>query len=279
MDIIDFPKKILIYTFLLSYLFLLIKNEENIVLKLFSSIEFASILTLLNQNLILVASDGIYYINKNELVNNKISNFTNPINTDELNEKTTMVQFSSEYDEYIIILAEHSLYFFEKDGTKIGKNDLPDSIDASHFCIIPYKKEENFLYYLIAYPVEKTFYLDYFKFNINSQYSNEIILSKHDVEINSIFLNNSIDKFVGVTCIFMINSFLDREILVCFYLVSHPVEIQARSFDPLNNFNELNNGFRYFIHNATLENFYSIIAKTNDEKKRHLFIILVNLLM
>ena len=267
MNLIEYHRNILIYAFIFSFLFILIQIEETTEHKTYSDISYPSILTLLNKDLIMVASDGIHYIN-NDLTEDstKFISFDNPINSYEMSQKTTMAQFSEENEGFIIILVNHTLYFLESDGTRKSNIDLPDAIDSIHYCIIPYKKERFYLYYIIAYPVDKTFHFYYFQFEIRSPNSNSILIKKENIETKSVFHNSSPEKFEGVTCLFMINSSLNREILVCFYHVYHPAEIQARCFDPLNNFDELSDLFRYYIHDPSLECFYSIISMTNNEK-------------
>lgn len=159
-------------------------NEEDTVTpdKTFSSISYPTILTLLNRNLIMVASDGIHYINSDDLTEDitKKIEFENIINDSDEYEKTTMAQFSENDGGYIIIIVKNKIYFFKYEGTKIIDLDLPDSIDAKHYCIIPYKRENNYLYYIISYPLNaiNIFALKYIKFDLNNPNSNIVLITK-----------------------------------------------------------------------------------------------------
>ena len=248
-------------------------NEEDTVTpdKTFSSISYPTILTLLNRNLIMVASDGIHYINSDDLTEDitKKIEFENIINDSDEYEKTTMAQFSENDGGYIIIIVKNKIYFFKYEGTKIIDLDLPDSIDAKHYCIIPYKRENNYLYYIISYPLNaiNIFALKYIKFDLNNPNSNIVLITK-TIETTHMGSSQTPTFFIGVNCILMLSP-LNNDTLVCFYSVSYPPEIQVRSFNPNNDFEELNDYFDYYTTSLT-ESFYYINGITNEEKKKAL---------
>ena len=71
--------------------------------------------------------------------------------------KTAISQFPANQGGYIIILVNEFIYFFRREGTHIGSIDLiSDLLNYKYYTLIPYKTENNFLYYLISYPINKT---------------------------------------------------------------------------------------------------------------------------
>ena len=270
----NFFKKLLpLYIFVFISFFICVQNDEtdndNELNATLDYILYPSILTLLNQDLLMVASDGIYYFDLNYFPNyQKKITFESPIGTQTENKKTTMAQFSNKYNGYIIIIVKDIIYFLQQDGTEIKNVNLNDKISGNYYCLIPYKKEGNYLYYLISYTIDNnTFTLKYFKFNINSPYSNEII---NTITISTLIMyrNSASTSLTGVYCNFLFNSILSKDILVCFYSVFHPTELQSRSFDPNNNFEELIDLFEYKTFPDTFEIFYHISAATNQDRKK-----------
>ena len=66
------------------------------------------------------------------------------------------------------------------------------------------------------------------------------------------------------------------DLLTCFYgIYSNKFEIQARSFDPNDNFNELDEYFRYIAPNLYGFYFSSFFYAVTNEEKKEVHIILV----
>ena len=75
-----------------------------------------------------------------------------------------------------MVLVNDIIYFFNHEETFINFVNLTRSIDGKYYCLIPYKIENNALYYLISYPKDpSTFGLFYFKFHLTNPNSCEII--------------------------------------------------------------------------------------------------------
>ena len=258
---------------IIIYISLLISisiEEDN--LRYIYDITFPSVFTLLNQQLIMISNDGIHFYSSDltEEDESKKIIFETEIQSESECEKIAMTQFPSNYGGFIIILVKDILYFFQNDGTKISSENLPEIYSSSHYCLIPYKKENNYLHYLISYPIDNShFGLVYFQFDINSPYSNEVVEPK-TLESLVQTSNGANFEFSGVNCVFMIHPLFDYDILVCFYGLYFPAEIQARSFDPNNNFEELNEYYKYYNLNIG-EGFvfpYFIYAMTNEDKNK-----------
>ena len=146
----DFKTKVLILI-ILSFLVPIISDDEQSTLP----VNFPTFLTLLNQNIAMAADDGIYFFNAGltEDTTKKITfNDGQKINNEDEYAKTTMVQFSEKDGGYIMILVKDILYIFDADGNKITSFDFSSSINAKHYCLIPYKKNNNYLHYVLTYP-------------------------------------------------------------------------------------------------------------------------------
>ena len=83
------------------------------------------------------------------------------IESKEENSKTTISQFPANFGGYIFILVNDIIYFFNHDGTFINSVNITvniaDTINAKYYCLIPYKTENNYLHYLISFPILETF--------------------------------------------------------------------------------------------------------------------------
>ena len=276
---IIFNISLLLYSLIIISLLLNINCQETKESEIITSSLYPSTLTLLNQDLIMVTNDGIHYYSPKmiEDVSKKII-FENPIVSQDENKMTSMAQFSEDDGGYIMILVKNRIYFLEYNGTKIYDLDLNNSTDSSsHYCIIPYKKEGNILNYFISYGISdgKSFKINHFKFNIITKV-NEKNITKTKEAKNIGGMGNNPNGFVGVDCIIMIPSSLNLNILVCFYSINYPPEIQASSFDPLNNLDELTNYFKYYTYEDTSLQAPSFISGITNEEKQKALIYFVN---
>ena len=247
---------------LIIYLFLLIYYTTNAAeLK---DLQYPNLFTLLSQKILLVASDGIHFFTSNlEEDNNKKINFTSPISSNEENNKVCIVQFSENDGGYIIILAMSKLYFFQPDGEYINSFNFTE--EAEHYCINPYKLENNYLYYIISYPISgHEFIINYNKFNLNSK-ENEIIVSP-TINIITQTWGNVPNTLYGTKCIFLLNSTTFEDILTCFYSITYPNEFHGRSFAISNdNIIELTQYFKWYKDDAFLASSISAIATSSKE--------------
>ena len=129
----------IIFLIIFISLFLLYSQNQRTI----SSLYFPNILTLLNHNIIMVAQDGIHYFNS-DLTNEDFSKkviFEKQIESNDMNSKTAIAQFSSEEGGYIIVLALDIIYFLDSEGLLINSKNLSNSIDGEHYCVTPYKNE------------------------------------------------------------------------------------------------------------------------------------------
>ena len=237
-----------------------------------------NIVTLSYDKIAISTKDGIYFYNSETIkekekklnIKNKIITEISPSN---------IVQFSEKDEEYIIILYSNIIHFYNNEGSLISYKYLPDTIKGINFSLIPYKKENNYLHYLIIYQSKdkNNLIIGHFKFNINSPKTNtNEIISLKTIKIKE--KNYSKEFLISkINCLFISPLNLNRDILSCFYAISNSIiEINAISFDPENNFNKLNdysNKYEIKDKNFTFPKYISCI--TNKEKNKAL-IYLVN---
>ena len=231
-------------------------------------LQYPNLFTLLSQNILMVASDGIHFYNSNlgEDLDKKID-FEKEISSNQENDKICIVQFSENDGGYIIILAMNKLYFFYPDGTII--NSFSFTEEAEHYCINPYKLEDNYLYYIITYPINThQFIINYNKFNLKSKEIENIKSSTIDIITKT--YGNAPDGLFGIKCIILSNSLIDEDIFSCFYSIKYPNEFHGRSFLlSKDNINEKTEYFKYYQDSNFLPSTISVIA---DPKKEQAFL-------
>ena len=254
---------LIIYVFLLT---IQITYAEEL-----QGLQFPNLFTLLSQKILMVASDGIHFFTSNldEDLDKKI-NFTNQIKTLEENDKVCIVQFSENDGGYIIILAMNKLYFFTPDGTLINSFNFTE--EAEHYCINPYKLEDNYLYYIITYKInEHQFAINYNKFNLESKENENII--KPTINIITKTYSNEPDTLFGIKCIFLSNSEIAGDIFSCFYSIKYPNEFHERAFHlSNNNIEELTEYYKWYKDDNLL---FTSISVITDPKREKAFLYLI----
>ena len=241
---------------------------------------FPTAYTLLSQDFVIVFNDGIHFYSSSMIEDeSKKIIFERQINSLEESDKTTITQFPTNYKGYILVLANDIIYFFKHDGIFINSADLTDSISSSHYFLVPYKADNDYLYYIISFPIDqKSFSLLYCKFSLNFPNSNNILETKiiePMIQSETKYEGYVLENLSGPSCIFISPAVLVREILACFYAIRYPIEVQIRAFDPDDNFNELTEYFRYTV--LTLSNFYfsTYLSAVIDENKEKVHIFMV----
>jgi len=228
--------------------------------------KYPTLLTLENNELILINENGIHFYDsklENEY-NGKVISFNTSISSDIENRKTAMAQFAHENGGYILIIVKDILYILEANGNLIHSLSITDYFTSTNYYIIPYKKdEENYLHYIISYNEGKTIKLNYFKFYLNSPFSNE--------KINTIDITvENANEIFGLNCIFMTpltSSNINYDILTCFY--NYVKIIYTSSFDPKNNFGKLDS-FDYSKEITLVQYITYIGGITNNLKTKAL---------
>jgi len=253
-----------LFPFILKYIFILLLIQTNEETKI--PLAFPTSFELINNDIVIVAKDGIHFYNQNlvEYEDKKIT--SSLLNVAGNIEKISIAQFSEQDDGHILILIMDILYIFNKEGTEHKIFNLTQEINGAHYGLTPYKKEGNKLIFIISF-IENG--------------STKIVIDKYEYDFDTINTNIAKDISIqinngnlkGVYCIFMKKSTSDsNEILTCFYAIAN--EIFTQSFDPQEDFNEIEN-LKYY---RTIELFLyppSYINAITDNNKIKALIYLV----
>ena len=226
-------------------------------------------LTLNNGGNVLLANDGIHFFDSSFTIEDSdkkyiFSNDSHKISSKEDYSKSEMVQFSEEDGEYIMILAMNIIYFFEQNGNLLDKADLSEYINADYYSLVPFKRDDNYLHYIISQKnSEHNFTINHFRFQYNSPFSNELFFSKKVNVSIQLFQYPNLENFHGPSCLFLNYKF------ACFYSIYQPGEMHSRVFDPDNNFEEIPGYFQYFADNIDF-----VVALTNNEKEKAFILVM-----
>ena len=238
------------------------------------NIENSNIFITSDDKIIIVMRDEIHLFRNDmfEIKNTKI-NFNNQKKGNDKNTNILIEQFFEKDSEYIIILVINRILIFKEDGTLINSQYLHDSINENEYSLIPYKRSNNYLHFLLSFkPKNKNeFILKYYKININSLKSNKVISTKI-LKIESYSKNQQLLFTSKVNCIFMLHSGLIQNILVCFYIIFPLMKIQMRAFDPLNNFDELSQLSKNLTINNIKVNSTNFLIGISRQNKTKAFI-------
>ena len=255
------------------YLFLIVENNDNILLEIDS--RYPHSLVLSNGNLVIVHEYGINLYDP--LLTNMIRqyNFTEENTITSQRECASISIFQEEETEnkYIFILAKNILYIFSPELEYKLSSDMTSYLISNlnyHECSINYVflfyqfKEPNY-YFFIGYPKEGYFYINYFSANISSE-SVSNIDSLTYISMNPDGSYQTMSKF-GITCQIM-NSNVYGSILTCFYKINYPMHLKVACFK----INETNNIEHLSVINTTsaqvdLAQSYIKSSLSNDRKK------------
>ena len=220
-----------LFPFILKYIFILLLIQTNEETKI--PLAFPTSFELINNDIVIVAKDGIHFYNQNlvEYEDKKIT--SSLLNVAGNIEKISIAQFSEQDDGHILILIMDILYIFNKEGTEHKIFNLTQEINGAHYGLTPYKKEGNKLIFIISFIENGSTKIVIDKYEYNLDTINTNIAKDISIQINN-------GNLKGVYCIFMKKSTSDsNEILTCFYAIAN--EIFTQSFDPQEDFNEIEN--------------------------------------
>jgi len=249
-------------SFLIIVLFIILTHINSQQLVPVSSILHPKFFILQNHIVVIVSNDGIHFYNSDLAIEDNSKKILFPQNIYSIENETILIkQFSKEDGGYLMVLALNKIYFFTSDGSKINSIYIPCISHSDYYCLIPYKKQNNYLYYIIAYNINQNFILKQFKFNINS-FSNQIIqFYESKIDLN--------EQIKGLSCISMSHPKINNDLLTCFYSVYYPPEIRVKTFDINNNFEQMQNFSNYHIL-IKYQNISYISTITYKEKQKTL---------
>ena len=216
------------FLFLYFSFFYYIKTLQN-----FGS-KFPVSLTLHNDNILLITANNITFYDpslSSIITSYNLSESEIALYSQE-SDKTMACQYPQEYNSYILVLVKDQLYFFDKNGNKITKKNYTSQFkDQAYYEIIPIKKMENNLYYIISLTTKTTspymIKLFYYLINIDT-HENSLIIEK-DYTPKTIYNNNFDSISDNVACLLM-NSNEQNNALTCFYSGTFPCQISITSF-------------------------------------------------
>ena len=151
---------------------------------------FPKTINLLNNKILMINNDGIY-LYSSELGDESLQ--YNISSTIEDVEKAELKQFSNDDEGYVIIILQEKLLFFNSDGNYYHECNL--KMYSSFYSLTPYKKYNNYLYYIICAKneTEYIFNLYYYKFNLDTKL-NEII-NTNSIDVNETYNSENIKSF------------------------------------------------------------------------------------
>ena len=254
----------------LIYLIFFIINSiliSEVVTKEKNGVFYPSVLSLNNQGLVAVQSDGIHFydLDKNEEVTIKIK-FESPILSQEDIYKISMTQFSENDGGFILILVIDKLFLLKESGELIKEIFLPEIKNFENMNIIPYKEKNNNLYYIISFKKDiKHYSFNYYKYDLPKN-NNSLINTKaiESIKNKGNFISNDI---YGESFIFMKELDTEKDIFSCFFGVGFPAEIQVRVFDINEDLITEKNSYRYPLGQYDIKNFNLISALLTDDYK------------
>ena len=228
-----------LYTIFYLFLLIIIVNktkEEYNKIKSFES-AFPTSFNLNNGDILIIAKYGIYLFQQSHYSLKTILNFTNEemISTEDECSKTTFVQLPNQNGGNVLCLIKDKLYLFSQNIDLLNKFDLSKEINGNFYSLVHYKKENNYIYYIIAFIQDKIFKMFYYrmKIDLNLQNSENEILSDLIFEAKA-SNGNEIKQFISFSCEKMENSTIGK-VLACFYENRNNKEIGVSLFNLDNN--------------------------------------------
>ena len=258
--------------FILFLIKIIYTNSDSIT---YYGSKFPISLTLHDDNILLITSDKIIFYDSSLSTILNSYNLSESEITSTLDEtyKTMAFQYSQEDNSYILVLIKDQLRFFDKDRNQIHHENFTEEFgNLDYYEIIPIKKINNDLYYIIYLTINKSpssINLLYYKLDINIK-NNSLIYNKTYTPLN---VNRNFFCLLSENAICqLMNSHEIKNILTCVYSARDPCKILVTSFSLENNhITELDT---YSNQTNFNDNDYInyLKAKTNDDKSK-LYII------
>ena len=141
------------YKIILVFILLFFSNEY-IIHPINNS--YPKVKELPSGDLFIIMDNGIYISNNNISKIAKIYEF----NTEETikrnsdNNKTVLSEFKDDNHLYILGLVKEYLYLYDYNKAKLSQYNLTSELNGNFYDLIPYKIENNSLYYIIVFSKE-----------------------------------------------------------------------------------------------------------------------------
>ena len=237
--------------------FLLVLFSFIKICKLIPQLKNPRAINLSNNKILVIHQDGIdiYDPNFNYLMQN-INNFSENEKIDifEKAAKIQIARFSEDDDGYIISIINDQIYIFDSEGNKMILNGTINKSEkyGNYYEILPIKKENNTLNYMISYIDDSNcFHFYFYKYDINNEQN--FLLSSNDTfkfkESNNYDLKDLSCQLMSKTSM--------NDIIVCFIALNSPRNISQFFIDP-NSYQIITNESQYV--------YYGIKDNTKDVK-------------
>ena len=215
--------------------------------------------TLINGNQIFIGENAITLYDADFQNSLNQYNLTEDLKVSNLDEsiKTTFCQFKQSDGGYILLLIKDNLLLFDSTLKMIHKiSDISDKLGQTFYDLVPYKKVNDDLYYVIVYSIPNSsnyqIVILYYKINILTGDNIEINILNHEVtsltgQVKSLSGHSKIPS-----CQYM--SYTEDIIynyLTCFFTIRYPDEFNTISFDLEKNLSLVSNKKTYF--NQTIQ--------------------------
>ena len=209
--------------------------------KIISNSLYPVTLTLYNENILLITQDEIIFYDPT--LTNVLKNYTlnESVRVSNVSEsyKTNVVQYSNEYDNYILAIIKDNLFLFNKAGEKLQEKDLSEKLsEYKLYYLTPIKKLGQDLYFIISLTNQalNEIFLFYYQINIlTGEYTLKQLQKYHP---KTILGQNCTTISENIECQ-MMNSNENKNIFSCFYMAFGTLSISVTSFDYENDLKEL----------------------------------------
>jgi hypothetical protein len=198
-------------------------------------------LTLYNENILLITQDEIIFYDPTltNVLKNYTLNESVRVSSEEESYKTNVVQYSNEYDNYILAIIKDNLFLFNKAGEKLQEKDLSEKLsEYKLYYLTPIKKLGQDLYFIISLTNQalNEIFLFYYQINIlTGEYTLKQLQKYHP---KTILGQNCTTISENIECQ-MMNSNENKNIFSCFYMAFGTLSISVTSFDYENDLKEL----------------------------------------
>ena len=227
--------------------------------------------SLNNGNTLIIAKDGLFLYEQEEIIEKMTFTEGNSINSKEECSKIAFLQLPDSDGGNIFCLIKEILYIFSPEVNLQKSFDLKSEINGDYYSINFHKIENNKIYYTIAFANSlRKFILIYYELDLLENKNNLLNSIIHE-PINSKGLYTSTFE-INISCEEMIHH-TEGKVLVCFYENRNYQEISISIFNLDNNFEVISSLDKIYI---SISNQLSLIETAVSKNKKMALVCFVN---
>ena len=252
--------------------FLLVLFSFIKICKLIPQLKNPRAINLSNNKILVIHQDGIdiYDSYFNSLIQN-INNFSEGEKIDQTKATTIRIaRFSEEDDGYIISIINDQIYIFDSEGNKMYLNEII-SQTQNYYEILPIKKENNTLNYMVSYLNNSNYFHFYFyEYDISNK--TNILLPSND-KFNTFkfkYDNQESDYDLRDLSCQLMTKEVKNYIIVCFIAIKTPKRYITQFFIDPNNHQINSNESQYVNYSSSDQAVKYLKSFTNLNKKKSL---------